>query len=294
MTSNHTKPRTIDQVDDNLHIGQTATSDDSTLLIAPGDPTRTDPFLVMGEERFSSPGFDWHPHRGMETVTLILDGVLEHGDSQGNAGLLQPGDVQWMTAGRGIIHRELAARDEYAHILQLWVNLPAGRKLTDSRYQDIRAGTQAIRTEPGAIVQVISGSTGGATGPALNHWPILGLMLILEPNTTYRQVVGAEERAFAHVISGRVAIGGREIQAGQVAWSHPVPGQPGPTSLTFTTPDAGEPTRIMFFAGRPIGEPVVAGGPFIMNSRAEIAQAYRDFHAGKLGSIPRHTRLVGG
>ena len=119
--------RTAARVEDRLHLGPDAQVDDKSLLVTPAAPRLTDPFLVLAGDLFGSPGFDWHPHRGLETVTLVLDGVLEHGDNLGNAGALTAGDVQWMTAGRGIIHRELAFRDERAHTLQLWVNLPAGR-----------------------------------------------------------------------------------------------------------------------------------------------------------------------
>jgi quercetin 2,3-dioxygenase len=273
--------RRIDRIESGLRMGRTPTSDDSTMLIAPGDPGRTDPFLVMGEEKLSSPGFDWHPHRGMETMTLILDGVLEHGDSQGNAGLLQPGDVQWMTAGHGVIHRELAARDEYAHIVQLWVNLPSAQKLVPARYQDI--SPEALHPEPGVAVRLISER-------AENRWPILGLVLTLEPGVTYQQVLAADERAFAHVLSGRVLVAGREVRSGQVAWTDPLSAG-GPTTLEFRTPQQDRPATVMLFAGRPIGEPVVAGGPFVMNSQAEIDQAHRDFRAGRLGRVPRRMRI---
>jgi redox-sensitive bicupin YhaK (pirin superfamily) len=269
-------------------------SDHSALIIAPGDSAWTDPFLVMGEELVNQPGFDWHPHRGMETVTLILDGALEHGDSMGNAGVLGPGDVQWMTAGRGVIHREVAARSEQAHVIQMWVNLPARQKLVPTRYQDLRAGMHAVHTEPGVLVQLISGETGAARGLALNHWPILGTVITLDPRTEYRQVLDGDQRAFAYVISGRLTIAGRPVHAGQIAWSDPVSRPGDPTTLTLATGDGDEQTKVMLFAGRPIGESVYASGPFVMNTRAEIVQAYRDFHSGKFGSIPRHTRLPAG
>ncbi|MFC3499599.1 pirin family protein [Micromonospora krabiensis] len=279
---------------DKVHIGPTATSDHSALIIAPGRDAWTDPFLLMGEELVNQPGFEWHPHRGLETVTLILDGALEHGDSLGNAGVLGPGDVQWMTAGRGIIHREVAARSERAHILQLWVNLPASQKFVPTRYQDLRAGEHAMHTEPGVLVQLISGESGSACGPAVNHWPILGMLITLDPRTAYPQVLDGDQRAFAYVVSGRLTIAGRTVHAGQTAWSDPVSRQGDPTTLTLATGDGDEQTRVMLFAGRPIGESVYASGPFVMNNRAEIEQAYRDFHSGKFGRIPRHTRLPAG
>ncbi|MFC5826185.1 pirin family protein [Nonomuraea insulae] len=286
--------RRVDRVLDTVDLGPTAMSARSTLIIAPGNNSWTDPFLLMGEELVNQPGFDWHPHRGMETVTLILDGALEHGDSMGNSGVLGPGDVQWMTAGQGVIHREVAARAEHAHVIQMWLNLPARKKFVPTGYQDLRAGQHAVHTEPGVLVQVISGETGAARGPAVNQWPILGMVITLDPRTEYRQVLDGGDRAFAYVMSGRLTVGGRTARAGQTAWSDPVsrPGQP--TSLTLATADADEQTKVLLFAGRPIGESVVASGPFVMNTQAEIAQAYRDFHSGKFGSIPRHTRLPAG
>ena len=286
--------RRVDRVLDKVDIGPTAMSDHSALIIAPGRDAWTDPFLLMGEELVNQPGFDWHPHRGMETVTLILDGALEHGDSMGNTGVLGPGDVQWMTAGRGVIHREVAARAERAHVIQMWLNLPSDKKLVPTGYQDLRAGRHAVHTEPGVLVQVISGQAGAARGPAVNHWPILGMVVTLDPRTEYRQVLDGGDRAFAYVIEGRVTAGGRTVRAAQVAWSDPVSRAGAPSSLTLATGDADERTKVLVFAGRPIGESVVASGPFVMNTRAEIEQAYRDFHAGKFGSIPRHTRLPAG
>lgn len=121
--------RRIDRVETKRRLGPDAQVDDKAIVIMPTDPRATDPFLALAEDWFSEPGFEWHPHRGIETVTLVLDGVLEHGDNLGHAGALEPGDVQWMTAGRGIIHRELAYRNEHAHTLQLWLNLPGRSRM---------------------------------------------------------------------------------------------------------------------------------------------------------------------
>ena len=149
-----------------LHLGPDSQVDDRVVYIPPTEPVRTDPFLLLSEDWFSTTGFEWHPHRGLETVTLVLDGVLEHGDNLGNAGALTAGDVQWMTAGHGIIHRELAFRNERAHILQLWVNLPADRKLVANRYQDLRATDRPVIERDGARLAVISGDVDGhRTGP---------------------------------------------------------------------------------------------------------------------------------
>ncbi|PRY62437.1 pirin family protein [Glycomyces artemisiae] len=286
--------RRVDRVSDKVDLGPTAMSARSSLIIPPGRDSWTDPFLLMGEELVNQPGFDWHPHRGMETVTLILDGVLEHGDSMGNAGELGPGDVQWMTAGRGVIHREVAARSEHAHVIQMWLNLPSHKKLVPTGYQDLRAGRHAVHTEPGVLVQVISGATGAVRGPAVNHWPILGMVITLDPKAEYRQMLDGSERTFAYVIAGRLAVGGRTVRAGQIAWSDPVSGQGDPTTLAFAAADADEQAAVLLFSGRPIGESVVAHGPFVMNTRAEIAQAYRDFHSGGFGGIPGRTSLPAG
>jgi len=197
-----------------------------------------------------------------------------------------------MTAGRGVIHRELAFRNERVHVIQLWLNLPAAQKLVPTRYQDLRAGIQAHYTEPGVSVQVISGASGPSIGPASNEWPIFGLMLTLDPGTTYQQMLPASYRAFAHVISGRLTVADRPVRAGQTAWSDPVATDQAAASVVeLATPDGGEQTKVMLFAGQPLGEPVVLGGPFVMNSRAEIEQAFRDYHAGNFGPIPRLARI---
>ena len=148
--------RSTVRVETKTRLGPDAQVDDKYLIIAPR-PQLTDPFLMLSEDYFSSPGFEWHPHRGLETVTLVLDGVLEHGDSVGNTGALTTGDVQWMTAGKGIIHRELAFRDERAHTLQLWVNLPRSRKLTGTRYQDLLASRRPVISRDGVQIDVIAG-----------------------------------------------------------------------------------------------------------------------------------------
>jgi redox-sensitive bicupin YhaK (pirin superfamily) len=282
--------RRVDRVRTKTVLGPDAQVDDKALLIMPDAAPLTDPFLALSEDWFSSPGFEWHPHRGLETVTLVVDGVLEHGDNLGNRGALEPGDVQWMTAGRGIIHRELAFRNEHAHTLQLWVNLPASQKLVETRYQDLRAADHGRLRLSGVDVRVVSGSTGEVNGPAVNHWPILGLVLTIDPATTYRPMIPARDRAFAHVLSGRVAIAGRSVEAGQTAWSDPVTGGSHST-WELRTPDSDERATVLLFAGPPIREPVVLGGPFVMNSEAEIRQAFHDFRAGRFGEIPRQTRL---
>jgi redox-sensitive bicupin YhaK (pirin superfamily) len=282
--------RTVARVEEGMHAGPDAQVDDKRLLILPNDPARTDPFLVLAEDWFSTPGFEWHPHRGLETVTFVVDGVLEHGDSLGNAGVLEAGDVQWMTAGRGIIHRELAYRDERAHTLQLWLNLPRQARLTDTRYQDVLAAARPRITRPGVVVDVVSGTVEGVTGPALNHWPVQGVLVTLDPGAAYDLAVPAADRAFALVLDGAATVADRVVRPGQVAWSDPAGDGESVLALRAAA-DTEQQTRLMVYSGRPVAEPIVFGGPFVMNSTEEIEQAYRDFRSGAFGQVPRLARL---
>ena len=212
--------------------------------------------------------------------------MLEHGDNLGNAGALITGDIQWMTAGRGIIHRELAFRNERAHILQLWVNLPGELKMTGTRYQDLRAANRPVIERDGARIDLISGDA----GPALNNWPISGTLITLEPSRSLEHLLPGRDRAFFYVLSGEVTVAGRAVQAGKIAWSDPVP-QATVSVITLATGDGDQPSAVMVYSGQPIGQPVAMGGPFVMNTKAEITQAFNDFHSGKFGDIPRQARL---
>jgi quercetin 2,3-dioxygenase len=290
QTTDRTARRTVARVEDKIHFGADPQVDDRNVLITPVNPARTDPFLLLSEDWFSTTGFEWHPHRGLETVTLVLDGVLEHGDNLGNAGALTPGDIQWMTAGRGIIHRELAFRNERAHTLQLWVNLPGEMKMTSTRYQDLRAADRPVIERDGARIDLISGDADGTAGPALNNWPVSGTLITLEPNRRLEHLLPGRDRAFFHVLSGEVTVAGRAVQAGQTAWSDPVP-EATASVITLATGDADQPSVAMVYSGPPIGQPIAVGGPFVMNTETQITQAFNDFHAGKFGDIPRQARL---
>ncbi|MDO0933730.1 pirin family protein [Streptomyces sp. DG2A-72] len=299
MTAQLTGERTLTRITTKQQLGPDAQVDDKALVFVPTDPALTDPFLALVEDWFSTPGFEWHPHRGLETVTTVVDGVLEHGDNLGHAGALQAGEVQWMTAGRGIIHRELAYRDEHAHVLQMWLNLPAEKKLTPSRYQDLtKAAMPRVRT-PGVTIDVHAGTVGGITGAADTHHPVQGVVATLDPGAVYDLQVPAEHRLFAHVMTGRLLIGGRELHAGQTGWSDPATGRngddggaPAATSLHLAAVDPEQPARVMVYSGTPLREPVALGGPFVMNTKVEITKAFTDFHAGAFGPVPRQARLA--
>jgi redox-sensitive bicupin YhaK (pirin superfamily) len=282
--------RSVDRVTTKQRLGPDAQVDDKALIIVPTDPALTDPFLMLAEDWFSEPGFEWHPHRGLETVTTVLDGVLEHGDNLGNVGALEAGDVQWMTAGRGIIHRELAFRNEHVHTLQLWLNLPARLKMTATAYQDVLAADRTKVQLPGAIVDVVSGAAFGATGLAVNHQPVQGAMVTLEPGAVLDYVLPASHRAFVHVLAGHVRVAGKALQAGQTAWSDPAR-KVGESRLPLEGADRDDRVELMVYSGEPIREPVAFGGPFVMNQRSEIEQAFADFRAGKFGQVPRQQRL---
>jgi redox-sensitive bicupin YhaK (pirin superfamily) len=283
--------RRIDRVTTKQRLGPDAQVDDKAIVIAPTDPSLTDPFLLLAEDWFSEPGFEWHPHRGLETVTTVLDGVLEHGDSLGNRGALHVGDVQWMTAGRGIIHRELAYRNERAHTLQLWLNLPAKHKMTATRYQDLLATARPRVTLPGVVLDVVSGDVHGVRGPALNHWSVQGAIVTLDPGASLDYALPQDHRAFAFVVDGEARIAGRTLTAGQTGWSDPAGAGTGASSLLVSAGDRGEQTRLMVYSGRPLREPVAMGGPFVMNRKTEIFQAFQDFQAGRFGAVPRQARL---
>ena len=249
-------------------------------LIPPGNPAETDPFLLLMEDWFPRGVFDRHPHRGMETVTFVIDGRLDHYDNYGNQGSLLPGNVQWMTAGRGIIHLEQPAQGVTVHSLQLWVNLPAADKMVEPRTQNLVAAELPLRREQGAEVRVFSGKSGEASAPTKNYAPVTMFEARLEAGAWIRQELPADYNAFLIVLEGDGLIGGDRspVRVGDVVW------------LTRTDDDgvselkiAGgtEPLRALLFAGRPLREPVVASGPFVMNTEEQIRQANIDYREGR-------------
>jgi quercetin 2,3-dioxygenase len=258
------------------------------------DLPRLDPFVhmdQMGEVDYGPgepKGTPWHPHRGFETVTYIIDGTFRHQDSNGGGGLITNGDTQWMTAGGGILHieappEELVVSGGLFHGIQLWVNLPARLKMTQPRYQDIRAGQVALLSsaDGGALLRVIAGSFGEHSGPGITHTPISLLHATVSAGAQVRLPWRADFNALAYVLAGSGAVGAekRPVQMGQLAVFGPG------DALTFAAGPKG-PMDILLLGGEPIQEPVAAYGPFVMNTRAELMQAFEDYQAGRLGSIP--------
>ncbi len=249
-------------------------------LIDGRDVGATDPFILMAEDFMPRGAFGRHPHRGIETVTLVLDGAVEHFDSAGNEGLIEAGDAQWMTAGRGVIHNESASPGSIAHTLQLWVNLPASRKMTEPRYQSLRGNALPVRRAPGVEVKVLSGRSGDAVSPTLNHVPVTALDARIAPGASFDQALEPEANAFVLVLEGEARVGVSKVQvtAGKLAWLTR-DDTAGGSAVTIAADDVA--TRVVLFAGRPLREPVVFGGPFVMNTEAEIAQAYADYREGR-------------
>jgi quercetin 2,3-dioxygenase len=261
------------------------------------DLSRLDPFIhmdQMGEVDYGPgepKGTPWHPHRGFETVTYIIDGTFKHQDSNGGGGLITNGDTQWMTAGAGLLHieappEELVVSGGLFHGFQLWVNLPAQLKMTPPRYQDIRAGQVALLSsaDGGALLRVIAGSVGGHDGPGVTHTPIALLHATVSAGAQVRLPWPADFNALGYVLSGQGFVGPdrRPVKMGQLA----VFGAG--DAITFAAGGSGsqQDMDILLLGGQPIREPVAAYGPFVMNTRAELVQAFEDYQAGRLGTIP--------
>jgi redox-sensitive bicupin YhaK (pirin superfamily) len=251
-----------------------------------------DPFLLLDEmgPSDSAPGeakgAPDHPHRGFETVTYLLAGSMEHRDSRGNHGRLTPGDVQWMTAGSGVVHSEMPSADLLArggriHGFQLWVNLPRRDKMMAPRYQEIpAAGIPEARSEDGAVtVRVLAGEALGKRAVIDTRTPIVYLDVVLSPGAAFAQPIDPESNAFAYVVEGGGAFGADRTpaRAHQLVLFR----NDGDEARLEAPP--GERLRALLIAGRPLSEPVARAGPFVMNSRAEVLQAFEDFQSGRLG-----------
>jgi hypothetical protein len=263
------------------------------------DLSDLDPFVhmdQMGEVEYAPgepKGTPWHPHRGFETVTYIIDGIFEHQDSNGGGGLITNGDTQWMTAGAGILHIErppehLVASGGLFHGIQLWVNLPKAEKWAPPRYQDLRANAVSLLASPdaGALVRVIAGDLDGHRGPGQTYTPMTMLHATVSPGARLDLPWRADFNALAYVLAGYGTIGAERhpIATGQLA----VLGAGGAVRLgSATSQESRSPAlEVLLLGGRPIGEPVAWYGPFVMNTKAELLQAFEDYQAGRLGRIP--------
>ena len=252
-----------------------------------------DPFLLldhMGAVEYGpgeAKGAPWHPHRGFETVTYMIDGAFEHTDSIGGGGLITDGGTQWMTAGAGILHNEMPPQEMITkgglfHGVQLWVNLPRTLKMVTPRYQDIVASDATLLSDDGgALVRIIAGELDGHQGPGVTHTPITYLHATVAPGARLTMPWPTHFNALVYVLSGDGTVGARHtpLREGQLATF-------GAGDALTMQADPGKPWDILVLGGQPINEPVARYGPFVMNTREEIIQAFEDYQAGRLGQIP--------
>ncbi|MFH1185122.1 MAG: pirin family protein [Chloroflexota bacterium] len=249
--------------------------------IAPRVSNEFDPFLLFDHFAFNDPiegpllGFPMHPHRGIETVTYMLEGATHHRDSLGNSGLIGPGDVQWMTSGRGILHEEMPRRgpDGTIYGFQLWVNLPADLKMMAPRYQEVNSESIPTYEKGGVKLRVVAGTAGGVAGPVteIAAGPLY-LDAQLAPGTEFVQPLPAEHTALAYIFEGEAVFG--DQTQGAVRMLKFGPGD----HIRVRTENTA--VRFMLIAGRPFGEPIAPYGPFVMNTREEIQQALVELRNG--------------
>ena len=264
---------TVDQLDPFVHMDQMG-----EVEYAPGEPK----------------GTPWHPHRGFETVTYMIDGEMQHFDSNGGGGLIGGGDTQWMTAGAGILHIEtppeaLVASGGLFHGFQLWVNLPADSKFNAPQYQDIASSKVALLTsaDGGSLVRLIAGEVDGHAGPGSTYTPITLIHATVHPGASLTMPWRPDYNALLYNLGGRATVGPerRPLRDGQLAIL-------GSGDTLTITADGRQDLRhsagveVLILGGRPIREPVAMYGPFVMNTKAELMQAFEDYQSGKLGVIP--------
>ena len=263
----------------------------------------TDPFLLLDQlgpvqyEPNEAKGAPWHPHRGFETVTYVLDGEIAHHDSNGGGGVIAEGDTQWMTAGGGILHDEVPTERALrnggpSHGVQLWVNLPSSLKFTQPRYQAITGEHLVLLSsdDGGALVRLIAGDLGGHPGPGSTHTPITYAHVSLSPGAELDIPWNPSFNALVYVLSGRGFVGHehRPLETHQLA----VFGQGDAITVRAATSqgDDSENLEVLLLGGFPIREPIAHYGPFLMNTRQEIIDAIDDFNAGRMGQVPAIVR----
>lgn len=257
-----------------------------------------DPFIHMDEmgavdyAAGEPKGTPWHPHRGFETVTYIIDGAFVHQDSHGGGGTITNGDTQWMTAGSGLLHietppEELVRTGGLFHGLQLWVNLPRDQKMAPPRYQDLRSGSVGLASshDGSSIVRVIAGTVGGIEGPGSTYSPMTMAHATVAPGASLELPWRPDFNALAYVMSGRGRVAGQVVQGGQLVVL-------GAGDVIEVSAEDSQDSRalggleVVLLGGQPIREPIAWAGPFVMNTEAEVRQAFADFRAGRLGAIP--------
>ncbi|TGN19210.1 pirin family protein [Leptospira idonii] len=251
-------------------------------MIGTEDIPNLDPFLMLDEFKSDSPddylaGFPNHPHRGFETVTYLLEGIMEHNDSKGNRGILEKGGVQWMTAGRGIVHSEMPKQENgMMRGYQLWVNLPSGLKMIEPGYFDVsRKDWKRLESEDGHI-DILAGEISGIQGPAKSKTPLLYSHWYIKPNGSLKIPVSSQWNGFVHVAEGNIEIENESLPTGFL-------GVFGSGEEIVIENKTNSPAEGILVLGEPIREPIVQYGPFVMNTKEEIMQAFTDFQSGNFG-----------
>jgi redox-sensitive bicupin YhaK (pirin superfamily) len=279
--------RTLSRVDDTpppapgfIGPGHTAVE-----VLAPDDLAHSDPFVLLMDDRLDIPQRRQiggaHPHAGLETVTLVLEGTLRDRDE----GELSSGDLVWMTAGAGIIHNEAVEASGRSRILQLWIGLPTAHRAAAPQFEIVRRDAAPLVRQPGVEARLYSGSSGPLRATTRNLVPVTLMDASVEAGATFRQDLPASHRGFFYVLEGAVTVGERRLRQGQVGWL-----APGTATELAVTADA--PARLVLYAGQPGGEPLVQQGPFVAGSRLEIAELHRRFRAGQFASMSALARAA--
>ena len=279
MQAKETKIRTIQRIVKGIQTSDGA-GVNLTRIIASPSLNMLDPFLLLDEFGSDNPddyiaGFPPHPHRGFETITYMLNGKFRHKDTAGNEGCLTDGSVQWMTAGKGVIHSEMPEQTEgLVRGFQLWLNLPKEKKMIEPAYNDIPADEIPTVSIPGGQVKIIAGTFSGITGPGRSHTGMLYYDISLDIGSDITVPIENGWNGFCYVYEGAISCG-QPVSKGHLA----VLG----TEDIFSCTSIENNTRFILVGGMPLNEPVARGGPFVMNTKGEILQAFEDYQAGHLG-----------
>ncbi|CAN0858104.1 Pirin-like protein [Linum grandiflorum] len=240
-----------------------------------------DPFLLLDEFSVSAPGgFPDHPHRGFETVTYMLEGSFTHQDFAGHRGTIHAGDVQWMTAGRGIVHSEMPAAEGVQKGLQLWINLSSQHKMIEPGYQELLSQDIKRAEKDGVQVRIIAGESMGIESPVYTRTPTMYLDFTMQPRSQMHQPIPESWNAFVYIIEGEGVFG--IPNTSPVAAHHTLVLGPG-EGMSAWNKSSSKPLRFVLIAGQPLNQPVVQHGPFVMNTESEIHQAIEDYHHSQNG-----------
>ena len=279
MQAKETKTRTIQRIVKGIQTSDGA-GVNLTRIIASPSLNMLDPFLLLDEFGSDNPddyiaGFPPHPHRGFETITYMLNGKFRHKDTAGNEGCLTDGSVQWMTAGKGVVHSEMPEQTEgLVRGFQLWLNLPKEKKMIEPAYNDIPADEIPTVSIPGGQIKIIAGTFSGITGPGRSHTGMLYYDISLDTGSDITVPIEDGWNSFCYVYEGAISCG-QPVSKGHLA----VLG----TEDIFRCTSIKNNTRFILVAGMPLNEPVARGGPFVMNTKGEILQAFEDYQSGRLG-----------